>query len=34
MSDVLMALKAAKPREKAGAHTTTRYGFQINVSIL
>ena len=34
MSDVLMALKAAKPREKAGAHTATRYGFQINVSIL
>ncbi len=34
MSDVLKALKAAKPREKAGAHTTARYGFQINVSIL
>jgi hypothetical protein len=34
MSDVLKALKAAKPREKAGAHTTARYGFQINASIL
>lgn len=34
MSNVLTVLKAAKPREKAGAHTTTRYGFQINVSIL
>jgi hypothetical protein len=34
MNAVLTALKVAKPREKAGALTSTRYGFQINVSIL
>jgi hypothetical protein len=34
MNNVVEALKAAKPREKAGARTVAHYGFQINASIL
>jgi hypothetical protein len=34
MTALLQAVASAKPREKAGAHTMARYGFQVHVSIL
>lgn len=34
MTSLLQAVGAAKPREKAGAHTMARYGFQVHASIL
>jgi hypothetical protein len=34
MTDLLQAVASAKPREKAGAHTMARYGFQVHASIL
>jgi hypothetical protein len=32
--NAIAALQSAKPREKAGPHTTNRYGFQVNASIV
>jgi Cap4, dsDNA endonuclease domain len=34
MTGLLQVVASAKPREKAGAHTMARYGFQVHVSIL
>ncbi len=34
MTGLLQVVAAAKPREKAGAHTMKRYGFQVHFSIL
>ena len=34
MTGLLQAVAASKPREKAGAHTMARYGFQVHASIL
>ena len=34
MTNLLTAVLSAKPREKSGAHTTARYGFQVHASIL
>jgi hypothetical protein len=34
MTNLLTAVSSAKPREKAGAHTMARYGFQVHASIL
>jgi hypothetical protein len=34
MTALLQAVASAKPREKAGAHTMKRYGFQVHFSIL
>jgi hypothetical protein len=34
MTNLLTAISSAKPREKSGARTTARYGFQVNASIL
>lgn len=34
MNGLLQAVASKKPREKAGAHTMARYGFQVRVSIL
>ena len=34
MTNLLKAVTAAKPREKSGAHTMARYGFQVHASIL
>jgi Cap4 dsDNA endonuclease len=34
MTNLLTAVSSAKPREKAGANTMARYGFQVHASIL
>jgi hypothetical protein len=34
MTNLLTAVSSAKPREKSGAHTMARYGFQVHASIL
>jgi hypothetical protein len=34
MTGLMKAVASAKPREKAGAHTMARYGFQVHASIL
>jgi hypothetical protein len=34
MTNLLTAVSSAKPREKSGAHTVARYGFQVHASIL
>jgi hypothetical protein len=34
MTDLLSTIASRRPREKAGAHTMNRYGFQIHISIL
>ena len=34
MTNLLTAVSSAKPREKAGAHTMARHGFQVHASIL
>lgn len=34
MTNLLTAVSAAKPREKSGAHTMARYGFQVHASIV
>jgi hypothetical protein len=34
MTNLLTTVSSAKPREKAGAHTMARYGFQVHASIL
>lgn len=34
MTSLLAAVASAQPREKAGAHTMARYGFQVHASIL
>ena len=34
MTNLLTAISSAKPREKSGASTMARYGFQVHASIL
>jgi hypothetical protein len=34
LTSLLNAVASSKPREKSGAHTMTRYGFQVHASIL